>query len=197
MPIPVVTSHLVKYSHHPDGRAHFSQDGRVVTAIKRSAVPLASQHAHLFTIQLQGLHAFAPPRSNDKGFVLNFNLEREFRGLKIVCWRYPLQLLIPVGQKTPADTPKGVLLSDGRWRGLFAAPPEGFALDDFVLFFSPEEWVNPDEEPCLIFLGAFDPLPQALDSGNETSFLAFLYPCSDPKTLEAKLGTVDLRKHEN
>jgi hypothetical protein len=30
-----VTSHLVKYSHHVDGRAHFSQDGKVFTAIKR------------------------------------------------------------------------------------------------------------------------------------------------------------------
>jgi len=30
-----VTSHLIKYSHHTDGRAHFSQDGKIFTAIKR------------------------------------------------------------------------------------------------------------------------------------------------------------------
>src|SRR5712691_4530164 len=30
-----VSSHLVKYSHHPDGRAHFSQDGKVLTVIKK------------------------------------------------------------------------------------------------------------------------------------------------------------------
>lgn len=35
-----VASHLVKYSHHPDGRAHFSQDGKVRTEIRRQAVAL-------------------------------------------------------------------------------------------------------------------------------------------------------------
>lgn len=35
-----VTSHRVKYSHHPDGRAHFSQDGKIFTAI---AQPFDSQ----------------------------------------------------------------------------------------------------------------------------------------------------------
>src|SRR5437667_2768383 len=33
-----VSSHLVKYAHHPNGRAHFSQDGRVLTLIKKNAV---------------------------------------------------------------------------------------------------------------------------------------------------------------
>lgn len=144
-----VTSHLVKYSHHPDGRAHFSQ---------------------------------------------NFNLEGEFKGLKIVCWRYPLRLLVPIARHTPYDTPKGIVLSDGRiLGGLFAAPPEGFAFDDYVLFFSPDEWVNEQEDPCLIFLGGFDPLNQALNQSNETQFLAFLYPCSDPMALQHKLGTIDFK----
>src|SRR6266481_8893375 len=30
-----VAGHLVKYSHHPDGKAHFSQDGLVRTEIKK------------------------------------------------------------------------------------------------------------------------------------------------------------------
>ena len=38
-----VASHLVKYSHHPDGRAHFSQDGKIYTAIKRESIPLNQQ----------------------------------------------------------------------------------------------------------------------------------------------------------
>jgi hypothetical protein len=31
------TSHLVKYSHHPSGRVQFSQDGKVLTKIRRDA----------------------------------------------------------------------------------------------------------------------------------------------------------------
>lgn len=36
-----VTSHLVKYARHPDGRAHFSQDGKILTKITKQSVPLA------------------------------------------------------------------------------------------------------------------------------------------------------------
>ena len=31
-----VTSHLVKYSHHTDGRAHFSQTGKIVTVFAQN-----------------------------------------------------------------------------------------------------------------------------------------------------------------
>src|SRR3982074_3490622 len=41
-----VTSHLVKYSHHPDGRAQFSQDGKILTAIVRQSISLDTQHGH-------------------------------------------------------------------------------------------------------------------------------------------------------
>ncbi len=53
-----VTSHLVKYSHHPDGRAHFSQDGKVRTEIVKQSVPIERLSGHTFTVQIQGLDAF-------------------------------------------------------------------------------------------------------------------------------------------
>src|SRR6202521_319975 len=52
-----VTSHRVKYSHHPDGRAHFSQDGKIFTAIKRQSISLDTQNGHMFSLYIQGLHA--------------------------------------------------------------------------------------------------------------------------------------------
>src|SRR5712692_1249370 len=52
-----VTSHLVKYSHHTDGRAHFSQSGKIITAIKRQSIALDRQHGHIFSLIIQGLHA--------------------------------------------------------------------------------------------------------------------------------------------
>src|SRR6266480_784022 len=53
-----IASHLVKYSHHPDGRAHFSQTGKVRTEIKRQSVALNVQHGHIFSLLVQGLNAF-------------------------------------------------------------------------------------------------------------------------------------------
>ena len=50
-----VTSHLVKYSHHQDGRAHFSQDGKIKTEVKKMSVPLTEINGHFFTVQIQGL----------------------------------------------------------------------------------------------------------------------------------------------
>jgi hypothetical protein len=58
-----VTSHLVKYSHHPDGRAHFSQDGKILTAIKRQSIALDRQNGHMFTLYIQGLHALDVART--------------------------------------------------------------------------------------------------------------------------------------
>jgi hypothetical protein len=53
-----VTSHLVKYSHHPDGRAHFSQTGKVRTQVKRQSLPLNEYRGHIFSLQIQGIEAF-------------------------------------------------------------------------------------------------------------------------------------------
>ena len=36
-----VTTHSVKYSHHPDGEAHFSLDGKVFTRVRKRAESLA------------------------------------------------------------------------------------------------------------------------------------------------------------
>ena len=50
-----VASHLVKYSHHPDGTVLFSQDGLVLSQVRRKAVPLDELNGHFFTIHAQGL----------------------------------------------------------------------------------------------------------------------------------------------
>jgi hypothetical protein len=54
-----VTSHRVKFAHHVDGHAHFSQDRRVRTVIRNEALPLTQLVPHLFTIDVQGLSRFA------------------------------------------------------------------------------------------------------------------------------------------
>ena len=50
-----IASHFVKYSHHPDGRAHFSQDGKIRTEIKRQS--LDQQNGHIFSV-IKGIQAF-------------------------------------------------------------------------------------------------------------------------------------------
>jgi hypothetical protein len=90
-----ITSHLVKYAHHRDGEAHFSQTGRVVTLVRKKATPLNSYSGHLFTIQIQGLDGFDEARGpdydyqNTKDKPLTFNVfGREPEGVKVVAFWY-------------------------------------------------------------------------------------------------------------
>lgn len=188
-----VTGHRVKYTHHVDGRAHFSQTGRVRSEVGRQAVPLSSQRGHLFTVQIQALREFASPRQSDRTPKLTFDLNGNFPGLKIVCRRFPLDGMRPLDPETWSANPKGIVFPDGRRLvGLFVAPPEGTPLSENVLLLSPEEWKNTDAEPCVIFLGGFDPPEHALNPSKETSCLALLYPCSDINKLRDRIGTIDL-----
>jgi hypothetical protein len=94
-----VASHLVKYSHHPDGRVHFSQDGKVLTQIKRQGVALEKQTGHLFSVMIQGVEGFdkavlmkdkAPP--SPKRTTLNFQLDplKPDSAIKLIVRRYEL-----------------------------------------------------------------------------------------------------------
>ncbi len=53
-----VTSHLVKYSHHTDGRVHFSQNGKVRTEIISQSVALNGYSGHMFTLGVLNLSDF-------------------------------------------------------------------------------------------------------------------------------------------
>jgi len=190
-----VTGHLVKYSHHPDGWAQFSQAGKVKTEIRKKSCPLDTYEGHLFTIQVQGLGAFNPPRSSDKTPPITLNIEGAVRALKIVGFRNNLSNMRTDATGPRAGRPLAMRDRDGSLRpGIAVAPPIGNPSDNFVLFLVPEEipWLSEDQEPCLIFLGGFDERKIALDHSKDTSFLGLLYPCSDFNKLRQTAGTIDL-----
>ena len=190
-----VTTHLVKYAHHPDGRAHFSKTGKVKTEIHRQAVPLRQHKGHLFTIQAQHIQSF-PLLPASRPAQLTVNLPENARALKITGWRYPfVGLAVPPGA-APGASPRGVQGNDGTIRvGLFVAPPEGMPFDDVILFLAFEEtpWLSEDKAAHLIFLGGFDSSETAIDHSVDTEFLAFAYPCADAAQLAQSIGSIDLR----
>ena len=53
-----IASHDVKYSHHTDGRAHFSQAGKVFTVVKRQSIALEKYQGHIFSVLIQGVEGF-------------------------------------------------------------------------------------------------------------------------------------------
>ena len=174
-----VTSHLVKYAHHSDGEAHFSQDGRVKTEIRRKSIPLSQQRGHLFTIQIQKIDSFPLLKTSCKE-KLTIKISENIRSIKITAWRYSISDFISFDENLR--------------KGLFVAPPENYLFNDIVLFLEIKEtpYLTEDKDAQLIFLGGFDNPSIAFNHSLDTEFLAFAYPCSNFIKLQKIIGCIDL-----
>lgn len=188
-----VTSHLVKYSHHVDGRAHFSQDGKVFTAIKRQSIALDKQHGHIFSLLIQGLSALEPARDDlqsTKRATIEFAMEPpkaiKFVGrwLDVNAMRFssPTPTIGPI---VPGLDPDG-----NRSDQIFTASP--FANAHHVLAISciPIPSLGADPE-MFMFYGGFSATDVMTDPTKEAGFLAFLYPVVEAEILRERLGSVD------
>jgi hypothetical protein len=191
-----VTSHLVKYSHHTDGTAHFSQTGKIVTAVRRKSIALDQQHGHIFSLLIQGLHALEvadPIRDSGmsrKHIVVDFQVEPP-EAIKFVGRWFDVNRL-RFNNPTPTIGPTILTIDpDGAQRHacLFAAPN---ANARHVLAITCEKIprLGPDPE-MFLFFGGFDPAEVMTDPKREAGFLAFLYPLSEADKMRERVGCVD------
>jgi len=197
------TSHLVKYSHHPDGRAHFSQDGKILTRVKRHSLPLASVSGHLFTANIQGLTGFSkakeprdsltpgPERTN-----INFEIgDTPLQAFKIVG-RYYLVKQLSMGSVGTPSAQVGPVVPlkdrDGKFvmGFLVGSPYSSDAL--IVLSAATTAQLNDRADPTLIFSAGFDDHATACDPASSSSFLVMMYPVDSFEELAARIGSVDL-----
>lgn len=198
------TSHLVKYAHHPDGEAHFSQDGKVLTTIRRKAMALSAVDGHLFTAHLTGYEAFRSASEGEltrapttKRAAINFDVGHPApAAIKIVGRLYKAQSIR--GQGQVPTTPEPVLVeshsSSSRW-AMPVSAPEDRPGSELVVLLTCEEWVADKHPvgPSLQFIGAFDPPAITRDATKPTSFLALSYPVDSADELRERIGTIDFR----
>jgi hypothetical protein len=197
-----VTSHLVKYSHHPDGRAHFSQDRKVFTHVSRRAVPLDEVGGHLFTAHVTGFEQFEPlsaidaaksPATNRTVLNFAFGLERP-PGIKIVGRLHTAESLridrIPPQEPGPIWT---VDAAGGHRQVFLVAPPVGRIGSQRIIMLSAEPWLGSDspDRPHLSFIGGFDRPAVVLDRSQRSELLALAYPLDDADELRRQLGSID------
>lgn len=177
-----VTSHKVKYSHHVDGNCHFSQDGRVVTAVRNAASRLdQGSVGHVFTVYVQGITNFSTDRTADvEWFATSTSVPPT--GLRIVGRWHKAD--IPYNVQNPisiAGLPPGLAAPV-----LASCPPNASPLSDYVLVL--QAFIQPlNAEPpfVLIFSGGFG--PEAADQSKESDFLGLLYPA----TQVGQLSSID------
>lgn len=191
-----VTSHLVKYSHHTDGRAHFSQTGKIITAIKRQSIALDKQHGHMFSLLIQGLsgldaaHPTKDALTSIERAIVEFAIDTP-EAIKIVGRWFDVNR---VPCSNPAKT-IGPLITgvdpDGIQRNaILVASPKADARNVLAITCEHIPRLGPDPE-MFMFYGGFDPVEILNDTNREAGFLAFLYPIPDADKLRERLGSVD------
>ncbi len=188
-----VAGHLVKYAHHLDGEAHFSQHGLVRASVRNASGRLDANVGHIFTLQAQRLEGFAPPRESDRTPALTMQFREVVPTLKITGWWYRMDKLETSG--TPGLGPLLVQGPNGQRKPAFAlVPPEYHPLANWVLLLVPEimPLLSANGAPSLTFIGGFDRKEIVHDHAEDTHFLALMYPVEDFETLKQELGAIDL-----
>jgi hypothetical protein len=191
-----ISSHLVKYSHHPDGRAHFSQDGKILTAVKRQSIALERQHGHLFSLIIQGLssldtaNAAKDVNKGNERVVIDFQVEPADT-VKFVGQWFDVNAMRfsnptpTIGPLLPTIDPDGVSRL-----GCMVASPYANARHVLLLTCEVIPSLGPEEE-LFLFYGGFDPREAMEDLSREAGFLAFLYPVSEAEKIRERIGSVD------
>jgi hypothetical protein len=198
-----VSSHLVKYSHHPSGRAHFSQDGRVRTIIKKEAVPLSDLEGHLFTLHVHGFEAFETlsdaelnesPSAKRTGLRFTFGDESP-HSVKFVGMLYrdtSLERRAVGGVVHPSMQFAG---PDGKVRtGLVCSTALGLPGQErcLLLYCEPLPRLDQSRESSMLFIGGFDAAAVMNDVDTPVTFLAFSYPAESVEDLRQRIGSIDL-----
>lgn len=194
------TSHKVKYSHHPDGNAHFSQDGKIFTTVRRKSVPLDSAEGHLFTIHIQGLPDYervSPDEMQRAPSARKTRIDIKILGeppqaIKFVAhWYKESQLAVNASGTRPWIS---LTLQDGREHfGAIIKDPFLKSQEPryLLLFIEGTPILDKERTSGLVFLGGFDPHRIALDQTRDSGFLTLSYPTDSYDGLVQTLGSVD------
>lgn len=188
------TSHLVKFSYHPDGRAHFSQTGKVQSRIGKSAIPPDSYRGPLFVIVTQGFSNFEVRKKSKRGSnLVDLGSITDDQRLTLTGFWYECSSLSKasegrVGPSLSFRTPSG------NWHhGVALAPKAGHRPRGRCVVISADLAARPArEEPFFLLAGAFDVEPGATGPPPGAQCLVAAYPKEAVENLPAALGTIDL-----
>lgn len=196
-----LTSHLVKYTHRVDGRAHLSQEGKTRAGLAKQAVPLDAVNGHLFTVYLNGLAGFR--RSDDKlgaltstkrgGIIFGFG-EQDPGWIQITGHRHGRHQALDRYRQYAVQGQVGPLVQsaeDDVQRALLA-PWNNAQGGDTVLVLEarPLPAFPVETQPMLLFVGAFDAAAAVRDPEQATTMLAFQYPATDVEALRQGLERI-------
>lgn len=195
------TSHRVKFSHHPDGRAHFSQTGRIRTEIKKSACRLNTISGIVFLVRIHGLSRFEPVTERDTKsrrdrILVGAEFDGEVEAVDFIGYWYPKQHLLT---KTSEETLGPLVQFRGPTgateTGALACPASNMPPRERVVVLSAvASTPTADMKPFLLMVGGFDSPLSLTEPQAETSFLMLAYPREAVELVSDLFPSVDLPK---
>ncbi len=193
----VVSPTLVKYSHPPDGNAHFSQDGKIFTRVRRQSFPL-TEEGQVFELTACFPTSFTKvDKSTAKAnrlyvpFVFSDGVPAT---AKVTGAWWSLERLIQMQEA--AERPIGPLeeFEDYRrgtkFKGFLVAPPEAHPSHMLMINAGAAPTPNGVDEPSLIFIGGWD--AGVVETRVPSDLLVCSYPLSNPDEWAKRIGTVAL-----
>src|SRR5450432_4000472 len=198
------TRHLVKFSHHPDGEAHFSQNGKVRTLVRRVSFPLASSKRYLFHVRLYNVREFRAfdPARRRRGRIYVRKIYPESIPFAIsVDAEWHLLTEVEAWTRDAMIGPWGTVVNKDEEAGAeksycLIRPPRNNPYANHLLLLRCETALEVPEisAPAFILIGGLD-APRAAKDGAPaagTGCLACMYPVSDIAGLETALGSIDI-----
>ena len=199
------TSHLVKYSYHPDGNVLFSQDGKVYTKIRKLCPPINQLQGPFFSARIQGLGYYEQinlekektNKPQERAFVEAILEKRNPAAVKISGLVYQREILrrdIKGNISEPVVTTRDSFNKTSQT--CLCSAPSGHKSENTIVLLNCEivPRIDKDSEAHLSFIGGFDEKSVALDQSKETTFLFFAYPANNIDELTQKIGSIDFKK---
>lgn len=189
-----VTNNHIKFSYHPDGETHFSQDKKIFTTIRNKSEPLDSVSGHIFSLSYQGIEQFVEQETidkNEKKQNLIFDMTGMKDSAKIVGRYYSEQHFFENSfQKNfgPVFTSKN---GEGNTSQHFLISPEtkNNPTNHLInLSFSEIEQLNNENKENLVFIGGFSFHDETI------RLISALYPATNYDSLINTIGTIDFHE---
>jgi hypothetical protein len=193
-------SHRVKFTYHPDGEVHFSQDRKILTVIRKRSTPIVEACGHVFTLICQGPSDFEPVSSKGKrasDLLLTFGLPGSIPEAVMIVGHFfvraQLKQAVPHltpssrGPVVPLQWPNGAIHQAFLLENPHVVSPESI----LALYCEPLAAFSSDTESTMVFYGGFDPANVALDPQQETAMLALIYAAAGFESLRARVGSID------
>lgn len=196
-----LTSHGVKYAHHPGGEAHFSLTGKVRTDIRKQSVKLHEVNGHLFSISFHGMSRFEPQPpdeiSTSKRAIVEFEVtDDEPESIVFMAHYYSRSVLAKRFLILLGNPWLAVGAQDAVYPGVVLATPYWHNGEDHFLqltLLHSSDRKLPQVDAGTLFMGGFDIAAHQQDRTRDRSLLMCIYPeTGNLQEILDACGTIDL-----